>query len=445
MAKNDFGEELDPYGDPQAEKESSGPYSPVAGTQPLDGGGYDYKKFLDAWYNAPSGTNLDKFITDNPSFTKGATTSKGGEILNLPGGESFDAVQDFGPGGLNHPIWGSQNYDYETGAAYTPAQANAAEALWAQQHGVAQTSFPGGGGPSASASPTSGASTPIDLTPYDVPEASPGFMAPASEESPNPSSGFMNTWRRASTENPQVSLGLLAPSEESAPVAGPTSATSINDAVAQLLAKGNKPVTSEDLASQFNPVSASFQRSAQRAKQAAAERSAYQGQNIGGAGGSLDAEMASIDEDVANSEGQLMAQLTTQEIQARRQDVVNALNFAQGEESIQLQRQLADIDRQLRSRGLDLTAQQISNQNTQFGQSLGLQKTQVGNQNTQFYKNLDLQKLLAEVDRQLRQQGIDLSRTQIGNQNSQFYDDFGLRLAHENNSSNDELANYLTA
>lgn len=148
----------------------------------------------------------------------------------------------------------------------------------------------------------------------------------------------------------------------------------IHQEIMNLLKKGNTPVTREDIAAQYDPVARQYQRAGQRQKMAAAERMAAQGMNAGGAGGALDAEQAKIDESTGESESALMSQLMGSEIQARRQDVMNALAVAQGEDRLALQKYLAELDNQIKQQGLTLQ-----------GQSLGLQQQQINNQNQQFY------------------------------------------------------------
>lgn len=138
----------------------------------------------------------------------------------------------------------------------------------------------------------------------------------------------------------------------------------ISDQIMKLLAKGNTPVTEADVAAQYEPVSRTYQRGAQRARETAAERMAYSGLNSGGSGGPLDAEVNSINESLAEKQAGTMGNLMQQELTARRQDVVNALNFAQGEEKTALQLQLAQIDKELRQQGMGL-------QNQQFYDKLG--------------------------------------------------------------------------
>lgn len=286
--------------------------------------GYDYGKFMDAWYHSAPGTNLDNFISSNKGFTQGATTSKNGEMLNLPGGESFDAVRDFGPGGANAPQWGSSGYDYASGRALSPQESAAAEASWAAKNGV---SSGGGGGSSTTVSATAG-------SPYG----------------------------RYSDEIYKQIMGLLD--------------------------KGNKPVTEEDVAGQYAPVARTLERGAEQTRRAAAERGAYSGTNLGGAGGALDADVNSINEQLTEKKGNTMADLMSKELTARRQQVTDALQFAQGEEKTALQLQLAQIDKDLRQQSLALTSKGQDQQNMQFYDRLGFD---MGNE----ANNLDSQLLAA--------------------------------------------------
>jgi hypothetical protein len=137
-----------------------------------------------------------------------------------------------------------------------------------------------------------------------------------------------------------------------------------HDAILRLLARGEKPVTGEDVASQYQPAAAALDRSAQLERAASAQRGAVTGTNIGGGGGALEGDIASIRENTGSQQGQLMAKLLGDELQARRSDVVNAIGFAQGEEKTALQRQLGLIDAQLRQTQLD-------QQNRQFYDNMG--------------------------------------------------------------------------
>ena len=145
----------------------------------------------------------------------------------------------------------------------------------------------------------------------------------------------------------------------------------VYDAIMRLLKRGEKPVTGEDVASQFDPVARQYDRGATRAREQSAERLAQQGLNQGGQGGPLDTEVQSINEHTTEAKGGLMAQLVGQEIAGRRADVANAIQFAQGEERNQLQMQLAQLDNELRRMGLDLQGKQLSQQNQQFYDTMG--------------------------------------------------------------------------
>ena len=151
-------------------------------------------------------------------------------------------------------------------------------------------------------------------------------------------------------------------------IQGRTSAVSA--AIQRLLTRGETPVTEGDVRSQFDPVSRTYQRAGQRARWEAAQRGAYEGTASGGEGGVLDANINAINEHTADQEGALMAELIGGEIAARRQEVVQAISFAQGEERMLLEEELTRLDRQLREKmqeaQLSLQRSQLSQQNQQF-------------------------------------------------------------------------------
>lgn len=300
------------FDDPGANDPST---EPVAAPQKQ--GGYDYGKFMDAWWHAPNGTNLQDFINKNSDFTQGASVSHGGEYLDLPGGESMDAYRDFGPGGENHPTWGSSGYDYGTGQKLSAQGSADAEAKWAAANGVGA----GGGGMSQTAAPAA---------------------APAAAGSP---------YGRYSDQ--------------------------IYKMITDMMSKGSKPVTEQDVAGQFGPISQQIDQGAKASRAAAAERLAAQGLNSGGSGGALDAEVNKINEGAGTDKANAMGGFVTQEMQARRQDIVNAISAAQGEDKTALQLQLAQMDQQIRQQQLALQ-----------DKGLGLQSTQIGNQNQQFYDQM---------------------------------------------------------
>lgn len=124
---------------------------------------------------------------------------------------------------------------------------------------------------------------------------------------------------------------------------------SAGDAIRRLLARGEKPVTAEDVSSQYQPVAASLERGGVKARAESALRRSVEGSGaIGGGGGANDSDVNAINENVSDRQSTLMAQLMGDEISSRRQDVVNALQFAQGEERMALERQLSTMDNELR-------------------------------------------------------------------------------------------------
>lgn len=343
MKVNDFGEyepdqpAFDPYADPDNPTGGVKPPAPqkstpdpnTVGTMPVAPpvlktpdsgaapGGFDYKKAQAGWLGATPGTSLDSFIADHPDYMTGVTSSHNGEYMNLPSGEGMDAFQDYGPGGKNKPQFGSKDYNYETGAKYSPQEAAAAEAKWASEH---PSSGAGGAPPSAGGGAGGG-------------------------------------------------------------VGGGTQDDETMSWIRRLLGRGEAAIGADDPAikAQFDPIKGVMERSGQMARGAAAERQAFTGTNVAGGGGALDAEVNSINEGTGAKEGELMAGLIGDELKGRRADVANAINFAQGEEKMNLQRELAAIDAEIRKQGL-------SQQNTQFYDN---QAYNIGRDEYMFNQNYD--------------------------------------------------------
>lgn len=129
-----------------------------------------------------------------------------------------------------------------------------------------------------------------------------------------------------------------------------TAPASLQDAIARLLARGEKPVDMKDpnIAGAAAAHRAATTRGARRSRGALAERAAATGLNSGGAGsGAFDTGIQSEEESAALSNANFDSGLVLDEIKQRRGDVIAALGFAQGEERIQLQRELAMLNDQL--------------------------------------------------------------------------------------------------
>lgn len=153
--------------------------------------------------------------------------------------------------------------------------------------------------------------------------------------------------------------------------------------IQNLLSQGNAPVSDMDpsIQSQFAPISRTLERGAMRSRGAAAERRAGQGLNMGGEGGALDSDVNSINENLGEQEGKLMSELVGSELMARRQQVQQAMQFAQGQQQMQLQAQLAAINAEIQRLGLTQQNQQFYDQ---FGYNVGLNEylmSQYFNQN----------------------------------------------------------------
>lgn len=137
----------------------------------------------------------------------------------------------------------------------------------------------------------------------------------------------------------------------------------VMEAIMKILAQGSQPVSGDDpsIRAQFQPQDAVIQRNNARARAGAAERQFAQGQT---GEGQIDTEVNKINQASNLDSAGLMGTLVGQELSARRSMVMNALQLAHGEEALQLQAQLAQIDANLRLLGLN-------NQNQQFYDNMG--------------------------------------------------------------------------
>lgn len=147
--------------------------------------------------------------------------------------------------------------------------------------------------------------------------------------------------------------------------------SAMHDAILSALHSNDKPLTAADMNAQFAPLDAIKQRNAMMGRNAAAERAAFQGTSVGGAGGQLDAEQNKITESLNQDESGLMASMMADQMNARRQQVAQALQFAQGEEKMALQKELQLLDNQLRQQSINVQGQQVNNQNQQFYDQFG--------------------------------------------------------------------------
>jgi hypothetical protein len=107
----------------------------------------------------------------------------------------------------------------------------------------------------------------------------------------------------------------------------------------------------------------------------------------GGPTANLLGEQRLTAEKAGQASGQFEAQLMAREVSARRDEIAQALQLGgaqlSDQQRMELQRELAILDNQLRSRGLDIQAQGQA-------QGFGLQQQQMAQQNDQFMRELGL-------------------------------------------------------
>lgn len=167
-------------------------------------------------------------------------------------------------------------------------------------------------------------------------------------------------------------------------------------------------ITDPDLAPQAQTFSAAAQQARQQRQAGAAERLAAQGLDTSGA---LDAEVASSYDDLGRVTAEYNASLVGEKLKARRDDLMAALQIANQRgmqaEANQLSRELANLDAQLRQQGLDITRE---------GQAIQVALANLDASTKTYLANLDadlrrqgydVQERLAAMDNELRRHGID--------------------------------------
>lgn len=139
------------------------------------------------------------------------------------------------------------------------------------------------------------------------------------------------------------------------------------DAIQRLLSRGESSDYSNDpnMKAASSAHRAAGDRATARSRMAMAERSAAEGLNNGGQGsGQFDSAIQSQIEGQGIDQANFDSKMVIDEISARRSDVINALQFAQGEERIKLSMELAQMNDQLQRA-------QMGQQNTQFYDTMG--------------------------------------------------------------------------
>ncbi len=205
---------------------------------------------------------------------------------------------------------------------------------------------------------------------------------------------------------PQPQQQAPAPQAQAAPQVSPIQ-QAFQGSLLSMLNQSQQPpsITDPALAAQSETFRASQQRSAERQRSALAERMAAQGFASGGAGGALDAGIQQIGAQRGLNEANFDAELVGNEVSARRNELMQAMQLAASignqEAARELQKELSMLDIGLRGRGLDI-------QENLGGQDIGLRKEAIQQQGSLGRGDLALRLLLG-------QQG-----------NQQFYDQLGL-------------------
>lgn len=123
----------------------------------------------------------------------------------------------------------------------------------------------------------------------------------------------------------------------------------VADAIMRLLGRGEGGTENDpNIAASTAAFRGEVERQGRRSRNAMAERMAAEGLNYGGSGsGAFDSAIQSELEGEGMKVGQFRANEVLQEIAAKRQDVINALQLAQGQEKLGLEQYLAQLNEQL--------------------------------------------------------------------------------------------------
>lgn len=121
----------------------------------------------------------------------------------------------------------------------------------------------------------------------------------------------------------------------------------LHEAIVKLLAQGNTPVSADDplIASQVQAYRQQQDLARQQGRQANAEAAAYEGTPTS----TFDTQNQRAFETEGQNIGGFQANLIGNELKARRQQVVEAIQFAQGADAQALQLELANIDETLKN------------------------------------------------------------------------------------------------
>ena len=137
-----------------------------------------------------------------------------------------------------------------------------------------------------------------------------------------------------------------------------------------LMKRGSSPfdVNAPELQAQYLPQRTAIERQAQQAKMAAAERANFEGS------GNLEGIQRSIGERAGEQSSQALGGVVGQEVQAKRQDLMGALQLANSigarEQAAQIQRELAQLESGFRYADL-------GQRTNQWNDVYGLQRTQM--------------------------------------------------------------------
>jgi len=178
--------------------------------------------------------------------------------------------------------------------------------------------------------------------------------------------------------------------------------------------------------------------------------------------GAQNTQQAGLNQQRAENAAAFTGQVSLQLMNARRQDLQNALTMAQSagqfDAAQSLQQQLAQLDAAVTKRGQDLglTEAQIQQATTERGQDLGLTAEQIQQATTERGQDIGATTAANQVAAQLQlgtgdlalrqalgERGLDVQQLGLELQNQQAMGQLGLGYQNESDAMNQYIADYL--
>jgi hypothetical protein len=341
-------------------------------------------------------------------------------------------------------------------ADMTPQEANAAGLGWVDKNNpnygkagfVGSTPGTAGGAPGASPTPSAPTSTPGIPGAVDPALKNP---APASatplQPSPAPAIGLGNTQNGSPSAPGGRVQGdpLMAAGASPSPAANPQAQMqdALRGQIMGMLGQNVNAasVTDADIAPESRAFAGAQERYAGQRRAELAQQASREGWSDSGA---FDQRLDKLSQETGQAVGANDAALVSKKLESRRAQLQQAMQAAQSmgmaDEANNLQRQLANLDAQIQTRGQDITREQTGLQR-ELGNLDASTRIYLGDLNAKLQaEGLSSQERLARLDNEMKKYGIDVQgrlgeldaalRGQLGNRQLDLgYDQLGVNVA----------------